>query len=165
MGFARSARAQIVQALAKVLWHLNVLRRVEEGEMHGRLSPASRNDLAFQQLAEFNIEQMRAAGVEVISICRIASAPSATTGANSAWIRHRAPPVFLERHNHCYHPRKSPARLLPTMTPAISDAISTCRRPRSVGLGHDDRSAALADSFCCGAGGGLVFLGEEKGKR
>jgi Fe-S oxidoreductase len=163
---------EIVASLVKVMRHLNVTFGVLKKERCTG-DPARRlgNDLAFGQLAETNLEQMRNARVpKLISICphcvRTISEDWKEFGADipiehhSEFLaRHRAQlpqggapgekvvyhdPCYLGRYRGIYEePRDVIARQLPVLDP-----------PRS-----------RERSFCCGAGGGLAFLGEEKGKR
>lgn len=163
---------EIVQALAAVLRHLNVTFGVLKKEKcTGDSARRLGNDLAFQQLAEFNIEQMRAAGVKkLISICphcvRTISHDWREFGVEFA-IEHHS--VFLERHNHRLPPSEVTRETVAYHDPCYLGRYQrTYDEPRSVAASvHDliDPPRSRDTSFCCGAGGGLVFLGEEKGKR
>jgi Fe-S oxidoreductase len=163
---------EIVVALAEVLRHLGVgfgvLRRERcSGDPVRRLG----NDLLFSQLAEQNLEQIRQAGVQkMVSIC-----PHCVRTIGEDW-REAGGTVPIEHHSELL------ARLggaLPEnggdgRTVVYHDACYLGRyrnvydQPRTV----IERRAKLVEpararerGFCCGAGGGLVFLGEEKGKR
>jgi Fe-S oxidoreductase len=162
---------EVVLALARVLRHLGitfgVLRREKcTGDPARRLG----NDLLFQQMAEANIEQLTSAGVrKMVSIC-----PHCVRTIGTDWrefgaafeiehhsellARHAArlptaaggekvvfhDPCYLGRHRNIYDaPRQVVARSAQVMEPGRT-------RERS---------------FCCGAGGGQMFLGEEEGKR
>ncbi len=163
---------EIVLALARVLRHagvtFGVLRKEKcTGDPARRLG----NDLAVSQVAEANIETLRAAKVgKMVSICphcvrtigtdwrefgatfpiehhsellaRIASHLPGTQGARETVVFHD--PCYLGRYRNVYEePRAVIAKTADVIDPARS-------RERS---------------FCCGAGGGQMFLGEEKGKR
>jgi Fe-S oxidoreductase len=134
--------------------------------------PARRlgNDLVFQQLAEANLETLAQSKVaKIVSIC-----PHCVRTISTDWKEYgEAPPIehhseFMARfkdklpqqnngqkivyHDPCYLGRyrgiyDEPREVLATAGEVIDP-------PRS-----RDRS------FCCGAGGGLAFLGEEKGDR
>jgi Fe-S oxidoreductase len=164
---------EIVLALAQVLRYagvgFGVLRNEKcTGDAARRLG----NDLVFQQLAEANIEALRAAGVgKMVSICphcvrtigedwrefggefeiehhtellaRLgAKLPAAEGGAREQVVFHD--PCYLGRYRNVYDaPRRVAGRSAEVVEP---------RRARE-------------RSFCCGAGGGQMFLGEEQGKR
>lgn len=121
------------------------------------------NDLLFAQLAEFNLDQLRAAGAKkLLSIC-----PHCVRTIAEDWrefgaeieVEHHS--EFLARlgarasngekivfHDPCYLGRYR----------GIYDA------PRAV-AGFFEPKRTRERAFCCGAGGGLAFLGDEKGKR
>jgi Fe-S oxidoreductase len=175
---------ETVLALARVLRHagvtFGVLRKEKcTGDAARRLG----NDLAASQLAGANIETLRAAGVgKMVSICphcvrtigtdwreygatfeiehhsellaRLALGRERGPGAGRGTRRfcgsgpgHRVvfhDPCYLGRYRNVYdQPRQAMARFAEVVDP---------RRARE-------------RSFCCGAGGGQMFLGEEKGKR
>ncbi|MCX7603448.1 MAG: (Fe-S)-binding protein, partial [Bryobacteraceae bacterium] len=127
------------------------------------------NDLLFQQLAEFNLAQMRGAGVrKILSICphcvRTISEDWKEFGADfevlhhSEWLGRRLRPDGASTggavvyHDPCYLGRYRGVYEEPRRIAALAGALTEAPRRR-------DRA------FCCGAGGGLVFLGEEKGER
>jgi Fe-S oxidoreductase len=162
---------ETVLALAAVLRHAGVTFGVLKKEKcTGDAARRLGNDLAFQQLAEFNITQMRSAGVKkLISIC-----PHCVRTIGEDWkelgasfeIEHHAlllarlagqlpnspagqpiafhDPCYLGRYQDVYDPPRD----------VVRGSGSLREAPR-----HRERS------FCCGAGGGLVYLGEEKGTR
>jgi Fe-S oxidoreductase len=163
---------EIVVALAEVLRHLGVsfgvLRRERcSGDPVRRLG----NDLLFTQLAGQNLEQIRQSGVKkMVSIC-----PHCVRTIGEDW-REAGGTVPIEHHSELLARLgaglpQSPAE---GRTVVYHDACYLGRyrnvydQPRAV----IERRARLVEpararerGFCCGAGGGLVFLGEEKGKR
>jgi Fe-S oxidoreductase len=162
---------EIVTALAEVLGRLGVsfgvLRRERcSGDPARRLG----NDLLFGELAGQNLEEIRSAGVKkMVSIC-----PHCVRTIGVDW-NEAGGTAPIEHHSELL------ARLLPKVaagaggrTVVYHDACYLGRyrgvydAPRAVaGRAGTLREAARARErgFCCGAGGGLVFLGEEKGKR
>ena len=158
---------ETVLALARVLRHLGVsfgvLRKEKcTGDPARRLG----NDLAASQAAEENIETLRAAKVgKLVSICphcvhaigtewrfeiehhsellaRLAGRLPVRTGRPDKVVFHD--PCYLGRYRNIYdEPRAALARSAEVVEPA----------------------RARERSFCCGAGGGQMFLGEEKGQR
>ncbi len=162
---------QAVIALRRVMDHLGVTYGVLKKEKcTGDSARRLGNDLAFQQLAEFNIGQLAKAGaMKLLSIC-----PHCVRTIGEDWkefgaefdIEHHS--VFLARHldglpspsvqgttvyhDPCYLGRYRDIYDEPRRVAARSGQLVEAERNRDT-------------SFCCGAGGGLVFLGEEKGKR
>ncbi len=163
---------EIVLALAQVMRHagitFGVLRKEKcTGDPARRLG----NDLAFSQVAEPNIEALRAANVgKMVSIC-----PHCVRTIGTDWrefgatfeIEHhsellarlgsRLPPAAGARervvfHDPCYLGRYREKYDEPRRVVASYGDVMEARRTRE-------------RSFCCGAGGGQMFLGEEKGKR
>jgi len=127
------------------------------------------NDLAFQQLAEFNISQLQAAGAKkILSICphcvQTISQDWKEFGADfqvmhhSEWLaantaRSGQPASgAVVYHDPCYLGRYRGVYDAPRKVAALAGRLAEPPRRRET-------------SFCCGAGGGLVFLGEEKGAR
>ena len=162
----------IVLALVRVLRHagitFGVLRKEKcTGDPARRLG----NDLIVAQVAEANIETLRAAKVgKMVSICphcvrtigedwrefggtfqiehhsellaRLGAKLPVTNGNRETVVYHD--PCYLGRYRNIYDaPRQVAGRSADVIEP---------RRARE-------------RSFCCGAGGGQMFLGEEKGKR
>ncbi len=163
---------EIVTDFARILRHLGVnfgvLRKEKcTGDAARRLG----NDLLFQQLAEANLENLAQSKVtKMLSIC-----PHCVRTIQEDWREYGTPPAiehhteFLAHmagklppiafrsesivyHDPCYLGRYrniyNPPRML------LRRAGQLVEAPR-----HGERS------FCCGAGGGLTFLGEEKGER
>ena len=163
---------EIVLALARVLRHagvtFGVLRKEKcTGDPARRLG----NDLAAATVAEANIETLRAAKVaRLVSICphcvRTISTDWREYGAAFDIVHHsellarlgsRLPaaqdsPGSIVFHDPCY---------LGRYRDVYDEPRSVLRRYAEVA----EPAWARERSFCCGAGGGQMFLGEEKGKR
>jgi Fe-S oxidoreductase len=182
---------EIVVALVKVMRHLDtsfgVLRKEKcTGDPVRRLG----NDLLFQQLAEANLEALAQSKTrKIITIC-----PHCVRTIQEDWKEFGTPPEvehhseFLARHlPQIVAPVSGPA-VAGVSRPLVAGPAEESRAEKIVFhdpcyLGryrnvYDEprQIAALAGelveaprsrerSFCCGAGGGLAFLGEEKGDR
>ena len=162
---------EIIASFARVMNHVGatygVLRREKcTGDPARRLG----NDLLFQQLAEQNLQALALAKVaKIVSIC-----PHCVRTISTDWKEFgEAPPIehhseFMARHRD---------RLPRTVTQDKIVYHDPCYLGRYRGVYDEPRSIlALAGevidpprsrerSFCCGAGGGLAFLGEETGER
>jgi Fe-S oxidoreductase len=163
---------EIVLALARVLRHAGVTFGVLHKEKCTG-DPARRlgNDLAASQVAEANIETLRAAKVgKMLSIC-----PHCVRTIGTDWREYGAT-FAIEHHSEllAHVQSRLPAPSGPRETVVFHDPCYLGRyrdiydAPREVVA----RSATVVEpgrtrerSFCCGAGGGQMFLGEEKGKR
>jgi Fe-S oxidoreductase len=161
---------EIIGAFAQVMAHLGttfgVLRKEKcTGDPARRLG----NDLVFQQLAEANLETLAQSKVKnIVSIC-----PHCVRTIGTDWKEHgEAPPIehhseFLARHQDKIPPARGEAIVFHDPC-YLGRYRNIYDEPRSVLA----RSGRVIDpprsrerSFCCGAGGGLAFLGEEKGER
>jgi Fe-S oxidoreductase len=164
---------ETVLALARVLRSagvtFGVLRKEKcTGDPARRLG----NDLAVSQVAEANIETLRAAKVgKMVSIC-----PHCVRAIATDW-REFGATFEIEHHSELL------ARLTQRGGPHGAPRRETvvfhdpCYLGRYRGVYDAPRQAVapyadLTDpprtrerSFCCGAGGGQMFLGEEQGKR
>ncbi len=163
---------EIVLALERVLRHagvtFGVLRKEKcTGDPARRLG----NDLSAAQVAEANIETLRAAKVtRMVSIC-----PHCVRTIGTDWREYGAA-FEIEHHSELL------ARLgarLPSAQSSTGKVVfhDPCYLGRYRNVYEEprrvlERYADVADpprarerSFCCGAGGGQMFLGEEKGKR
>ncbi|MEJ5368650.1 MAG: heterodisulfide reductase-related iron-sulfur binding cluster [Bryobacteraceae bacterium] len=161
----REAVLALVRVLRASGVTFGVLRKEKcSGDAARRLG----NDLLFQQLAEFNIAQLQSAGVKkILSVCphcvRTIDVDWREFGAefevahHSEWLAAHLPAgraggestVF---HDPCYLGRYRGVYEAPRRVAALAGELKEA--PRSGERG-----------FCCGAGGGLVFLGEERGTR
>jgi Fe-S oxidoreductase len=165
---------EIVTALARVLRHagvtFGVLRKEKcTGDPARRLG----NDLAVSQVAEANIETLRAAKVgKMVSIC-----PHCVRTIGTDW-KEFGGTFEIEHHSELL------ARLesrLPAPAPAATHQRTVFHDPCYLGRYRDvydeprqvaarygdltEAGRARERSFCCGAGGGQMFLGEETGTR
>jgi Fe-S oxidoreductase len=159
---------EIVLALARVLGHLGITFGVPRKERCTG-DPARRlgNDYLFQQMAESNIEALNSAKVgKMVSICphcvRTIGEDWKEFGASFA-IEHHS--ELLGRHS-ARLPRGDGAAVVFHDPCYLGRYRNIYEEPRAVvGEGAIDPPRARQRSFCCGAGGGMMFLGEEKGKR
>lgn len=167
---------EIVTSFAKVMTYLGTTWGVLKKERCTG-DPARRlgNDLVFEQLAEQNLEIFKQNKIQkIVTIC-----PHCVRTMSIDWKEYaakygEAPPIehhseFLARHKD-----KLPANTLGGKKVAFHDPCylgryrGTYDQPREVinRFGTSiDPPRARERSFCCGAGGGLAFLGEEKGER
>jgi len=167
---------EIVLALVRVMQYLGasfgVLRKEKcTGDPVRRLG----NDLLFQQLAEANLEALKQNKVKkIVTIC-----PHCVRTVQEDWKAYGTPPEvehhseFLARFAHKLQPVQNQEKQNRRKI-VFHDA---CYLGRYRGIYEEPRRvAALAGelvepprsrehSFCCGAGGGLAFLGEETGER
>jgi Fe-S oxidoreductase len=158
-------------ALARVLRHtgvtFGVLRKEKcTGDPVRRLG----NDYLFQQMVESNAAELRPASPrKLVSIC-----PHCVRTIGTDWKEHGA-------HFEIEHHSELLARLAPRLPPASARRTTVFHDPCYLGRYRNiydeprtvagragpviDPPRARERSFCCGAGGGLMFLGEEEGKR
>ncbi|HUQ93617.1 MAG TPA: (Fe-S)-binding protein [Bryobacteraceae bacterium] len=161
----------IIVALSEVLNHLGVSYGVLQKERcTGDAARRLGNDLAYGQLAEQNLENLKTSKVaKVLSICphcvRTMGEDYKEFGAN-VQIEHHS--EFLARHQAGL-PRSAQDRKIvfhdPCYLGRYRGVYEAPRDVAAVGGSVMDPPRARERSFCCGAGGGLAFLGEEKGKR
>jgi len=160
----------IVASFAQVMQHLGssfgVLKKERcTGDPARRLG----NDLVFQQLAEQNLETLKQSKVaKIVSIC-----PHCVRTISTDWKEFgEAPPIehhseFMARHIGKL-PRQGTDKVVFHDPCYLGRYRGVFDEPRAVaGLAGEvvDPPRARERSFCCGAGGGLAFLGEEKGDR
>jgi Fe-S oxidoreductase len=162
---------EIVVALVQVIRFLGasfgVLRKEKcTGDPVRRLG----NDLLFQQLTEANLEALAQNKVKkIVSIC-----PHCVRTIQEDWKAYGTPP---EVEHHSEFLARFAGQLAPIQNQKKIVFHDPCYLGRYRGIYDEPRKvAALAGelveaprsrerSFCCGAGGGLAFLGEEKGER
>jgi len=161
---------EIIASFAQVMSYLGATFGVLKKEKCTG-DPARRlgNDLVFQQLAEENLANIQQSKVtKIVSIC-----PHCVRTISTDWKDFGAPPQiehhseFMARHKDklprssgsdvvfhdpCYLGRYRNVYDEPREVIALSGKVVEAPRNRERG-------------FCCGAGGGLAFLGEEKGER
>jgi Fe-S oxidoreductase len=162
---------EIVLALTRVMQYLRVSYGVLKKERCSG-DPVRRlgNDLLFQDLSDWNREQIKAATVKkLISICphcvRTLREDWAETGT-TVEIEHHS--EFLGRHVGQLPRDKADTRVVFHDPCYLGRYRGIYDEPREV----IDRTLRVVEpertrerSFCCGAGGGRAFLGEEEGKR
>lgn len=162
---------EIVADFARVMKYLGtsfgVLRKEKcTGDPVRRLG----NDLAFLQLAESNLEAVTQAKVKkIVSIC-----PHCVRTIQEDWKEYGTPPEvehhseFLARHLKEL-PRSETGETIVYHDPCyLGRYRDVYDEPRAVVRASGQLVEAPRSgerSFCCGAGGGLAFLGEEKGER
>jgi Fe-S oxidoreductase len=169
---------EIIAAFARVMKHLGTTFGVLQKEKCTG-DPARRlgNDLVFQQLAESNLETLKQSGAtKIVSIC-----PHCVCTISADYQEHgQAPPIehhseFMARHLDRLPQSQGPKSKPKSKNDIVYHDPCYLGRYRNV---YDEPRAVLARSgeivdpprarersFCCGAGGGLAFLGEEKGDR
>jgi Fe-S oxidoreductase len=163
---------EIIVAFARVMNHLGtsfgVLRKEKCcGDPVRRLG----NDLVYQTVAEANLENFAASGVKkVVSIC-----PHCVRTIQEDWKEFGTPPEvvehhseFMARHEFALMPENRHEKIVYHDPCYLSRYRGTMDEPRDVvkiagQLLEAPRSHER--SFCCGAGGGLAFIGEESGQR
>jgi Fe-S oxidoreductase len=174
MGAYDPAGRETILALVKVLNYLEITFGVLKKEKCNG-DPARRlgNDLLFSSLAEENIETIAQQGenVKLLSIC-----PHCVRTMSVDWAE-AGETVEIEHHTELLARHKS--RLPASSGDERGKVVyhDPCYLGRYRGV-YDEPRDVLGQSvevleaprnrersFCCGAGGGQMFLGEEKGKR
>ena len=162
---------EIIADFARVMNHLGtsygVLRKEKcTGDPVRRLG----NDLLFQQLTEANLEALAENKVKkIVSIC-----PHCVRTIQEDWKEYGTPPEiehhseFLARHMSELPESRTTERIVYHDPCYLGRYRNVYDQPRAVAgwagpLIEAPRSRER--SFCCGAGGGLAFLGEETGER
>jgi Fe-S oxidoreductase len=172
MGAYDPGGREIILSLIEVLDFLGVTWGVLRKERCTG-DPARRlgNDLLVGSLAEFNAEQLRGAGVvRLLSIC-----PHCVRTIAEDW-REFGVEVQIEHHSEflARHIGRLPAPAAGKRGTVFHDPCylgryrSVYEEPRQVvGRGGSvvEPVRNRQRGFCCGAGGGRMFLGEEEGKR
>jgi Fe-S oxidoreductase len=166
---------EIIRSFVDVMHYLGtsygVMRREKcTGDPARRLG----NDLVFQQLAEANLEMLAQNKVKkIVSIC-----PHCVRTISEDWKAYGTPPE-IEHHSEFlarYQARlpKKAEGAMGTGETVFHDPCYLGRyrnvyeEPRAIVRAHGilvEAERSHERSFCCGAGGGLAFLGEEQGAR
>lgn len=162
---------EIVTSFARIMKHLGtsygVLRKEKcTGDPVRRLG----NDLVFQQLAESNLEMLAQSKVKkIVTIC-----PHCVRTIQEDWKAYGEPPT-IEHHTEflARHQSQLPAAVEketiayhdPCYLGRYRDVYDEPRQVAALTGTVIDPPRARERSFCCGAGGGLAFLGEETGNR
>ncbi len=161
---------EIISSFARVMEHLGTTFGVLKKERCTG-DPARRlgNDLVFQQLAEQGLETLKTSKVaKIVSIC-----PHCVRTISTDWREFgEAPPIehhseFMARHIDKL-PKYGSEKVVFHDPCYLGRYRGVFEEPRAVaGLAGEvvDPERSRERSFCCGAGGGLAFLGEEKGDR
>ena len=161
---------EIISSFARVMDHLGTTFGVLKKERCTG-DPARRlgNDLVFQQLAEQGLETLKQSKVaKIVSIC-----PHCVRTISVDWKEYGiAPPIehhseFMARHIDKLPKSASQEKVVFHDPCYLGRYRGVYEEPRAVaGLAGEvvDPERARERSFCCGAGGGLAFLGEEKGR-
>lgn len=161
---------EIITAFARLMHHLGTTFGVLAKEKCTG-DPARRlgNDLLFQQLAEANLEELgRTRPARIVSIC-----PHCVRTISADWKDYgEAPPIehhseFLARHLDRLPPASGGPVVYhdPCYLGRYQGVYEAPRRLLARGGTVLDPPHSRERSFCCGAGGGLAFLGEESGER
>ncbi|MBL8233171.1 MAG: (Fe-S)-binding protein, partial [Bryobacterales bacterium] len=162
---------EIIASLIEVLGYLGVSYGVLRKERcTGDAARRLGNDLTFGQLAETNIETLKSSKVtKVLSICphcvRTMGEDYKEFGA-SIQIEHHS--EFLAKHRDRLPKHNLDRKVVfhdPCYLGRYKGVYDAPREVASLGGLVVDPPRARERSFCCGAGGGLAFLGEEKGQR
>jgi Fe-S oxidoreductase len=163
---------EIVASFARVMEYLGVSWGVLKKERCTG-DPARRlgNDLVFQALAEANLENLKQSKVrQIVSICPHCVRTISTDYrefAEAPLIEHHS--EFMDRFAGKLPDNGSTAKNIVFHDPCyLGRYRGSYDPPREVigKFGHViEPPRSRERSFCCGAGGGLMFLGEEKGKR
>jgi Fe-S oxidoreductase len=162
---------EIITAFAAVMRHLGTTFGVLKKERCTG-DPARRlgNDLVFSQLSETNAAALQQAGVKkIVSIC-----PHCVRTMAEDWrasgieveIEHHS--EFLARHVSQLPAAPSTGQVVfhdPCYLGRYRNIYDEPRQVIALTAEPIDPPRARERSFCCGAGGGLVFLGEETGTR
>jgi Fe-S oxidoreductase len=162
---------EIVADFARVMNYLGtsygVLRKEKcTGDPVRRLG----NDLVFQQLAEANLEILAQSKVKkIVTIC-----PHCVRTIQEDWKEYGTPPEiehhseFLARFADKLPKQQSEEKIVYHDPCYLGRYRNVFDEPRSVVRAAGELVEAPRSherSFCCGAGGGLAFLGEETGER
>ena len=169
---------EIIADFARVMDHLGTTFGVLKKEKCTG-DPARRlgNDLVFQNLAEFGLKALEAAKVQkIVAIC-----PHCVRTISNDWREYGVAPE-IEHHSEfmARYQSRLPDQRLADQNGSGGETIAfhdPCYLGRYRDIYEEPRTVVAlagelveaernhARSFCCGAGGGLAFLGEETGER
>ena len=173
MGALDAGGRETILALVSILNYLNITFGVLKKEKCNG-DPARRlgNDLLFTQLAEEGIQNLTSNKViKVLSIC-----PHCVRTMSNDWAE-AGQTVEIEHHSELLARYKQQLPVMPADQRETVVYHDPCYLGRYRGV-YDEPREVLSravdlleaprnreKSFCCGAGGGQMFLGEEKGTR
>jgi Fe-S oxidoreductase len=169
---------EIIADFARVMDHLGTTFGVLKKEKCTG-DPARRlgNDLVFQNLAEFGLKALETAKVQkIVAIC-----PHCVRTISNDWREYGVAPE-IEHHSEfmARYQSRLPDQRLTNQNGNEGETIAfhdPCYLGRYRDIYEEPRTVVSlagelveaernhARSFCCGAGGGLAFLGEETGER
>jgi Fe-S oxidoreductase len=173
MGAYDPAGRETILALVKILRYLDITFGVLRKEKCNG-DPARRlgNDLLFTTLAEENLDHIATSkATKFLSIC-----PHCVRTMSTDW-REAGKTVEIEHHSELLARHRERLPMAPEDQKEKVVYHDPCYLGRYRGVYEEprqvlSRAVELLEaprnrekSFCCGAGGGQMFLGEEKGKR
>jgi Fe-S oxidoreductase len=162
---------EIIVDFARVMQHLGTTFGVLKKEKCTG-DPARRlgNDLVFQTMAEFGLKALEAARVQkIVAIC-----PHCVRTISNDWREYGIAPEiehhseFMARHKDRLPKQNSGESIVyhdPCYLGRYRDVYQEPREIVSMAGELMEAPRSHERSFCCGAGGGLAFLGEENGER
>lgn len=162
---------EIIADFARVMQYLGTTFGVLKKEKCTG-DPARRlgNDLLFQTMAEFGLKAFETAKVQkIVAIC-----PHCVRTISNDWREYGIAPEiehhseFMARHKDRLPQQNSGESIVyhdPCYLGRYRDVYEEPREIVSLAGKLVEAPRSHERSFCCGAGGGLVFLGEESGER
>ena len=162
---------EIITDFARVMNHLGTTFGVLKKEKCTG-DPARRlgNDLVFQTMAEFGLKTFETAKVQkIVAIC-----PHCVRTIANDWREYGIAPKiehhseFMARHKDRLPKQTSSESIVyhdPCYLGRYQDVYEEPREIVSLAGTLVEAPRSHERSFCCGAGGGLAFLGEENGER
>jgi Fe-S oxidoreductase len=162
---------EIIADFARVMNHLGTTFGVLKKEKCTG-DPARRlgNDLVFQTMAEFGLKAFETAKVQkIVAIC-----PHCVRTISNDWREYGIAPEiehhseFMARHKNQLPKQSSSESIVyhdPCYLGRYQDVYEEPRAIVAMAGTLVEAPRSHERSFCCGAGGGLAFLGEETGER